>query len=329
VGAAVDSNHLPLRYHLPERCADRAYPIGTLEHQVRCYQACLKRPLEGWNAELLAPWRQIVRAWCHAHQVTERDWTALFNETFAGPESPIQDRIWREVFRDEYPTSLGLHSYTTISELNRFVSELRLSAGDVLVDLGCGRGGPGLWVAAQTGAHLIGIDIAETALKAAQDRARALGIIERAEFHQGSFQDTGLGRASANAVMSIDALLFTPDKQAAVEELARILLPEGRLVITTWDYSRQPVGRPPQVSDHRSILQKAGFEVLGYEETPGWLKQMSRIDELLLAAVDEIAAERGSDPVRVRESIEELDASLACMKRRVFIVAIRKSTELG
>ncbi len=265
----------------------------------------------------------------HACWVTERDWAALFNDTFAGPESPVQARIWRDVFQDEYPAALGLHSYTTTSELNRFVSELRLTPSDVLVDLGCGRGGPGLWVAAQTGAHLIGIDIAETALKAARDRAQALGIAEQAEFRQGSFQDTGLDRASVNAVMSVDALLFTPDKRAAIHELARILMPHGRLVLTTWDYSRQPVSRPPQVPDHRPILHEERFEVLAYEETPEWLQRMTRIDELSLAAVDEIATERGKNPAEVREGIEELDATLACMTRRVFVVAVRDSTELS
>ena len=253
--------------------------------------------------------------------MTARDWATVFNEAFAAPVSPVAARIWSEVLGDEYPAKLDVYSYVSTSELNRFVAELRLSPGDVLADVGCGRGGPGLWVATKTGARLIGIDIAETALKATRERARALGIAERTDFHRGSFQDTGLSNSSIDAVMSIDALLFAPDKLAALRELARILVHRGRLVVTTWDYWRQPVGRPPQVPDHRPILEDAGFDVLAYDETTAWLQRQTRIGELMLLAVDELAAETGSDPVQVRQEVEEMHGRLACMIRRVLFVA--------
>jgi SAM-dependent methyltransferase len=258
---------------------------------------------------------------CHAGKVTGRDWATIFNDAFAAPSSPVAARIWSEVFGDEYPANLDIYSFVSTSELNRFVAELRLSPGEVLADVGCGRGGPGLWVAAKTGARLIGIDIAETALNTARDRALALGIAERAEFHRGSFQDTGLSNSSINAVMSIDALLFAPDKLAAIRELARILVHHGRLVVTTWDYWRQPVGRPPQVPDHRPILEEAGFDVLAYDETTAWLQRQTRIGELMLLTVGELAAETGSDPAQVRQGVEEMHARLACMTRRVLFVA--------
>ena len=61
-----------------------------------------------------------------------------------------------------------------------------------IADLGCGRGGAGLWVAMATGARLIGVDIAANALAAARQRADALDVGERAEFQKGSFEATGL-----------------------------------------------------------------------------------------------------------------------------------------
>jgi len=148
---------------------------------------------------------------CHAEPVTGRDWSTRFNEAFAAPASAVRARIWGEVYGDEYPATLDTYSEVSLSELNRFVVELRLSPGDVFVDVGCGRGGPGLWVAAQAGSRLIGIDIAEAVVNAARVRAVALELADRAEFHRGSFQDTGLSGASVQAVMSVDALLFAPD----------------------------------------------------------------------------------------------------------------------
>ena len=129
----------------------------------------------------------------------------------------------------------------------------------VLVDVRCGRGAAGLWVAAHTSARLTGVDIAASALAAAGRRARSLGLAGRAEFVLGSFESVPQDNGSVDAAMSIDALLFAPDKQAALVEFGRVLRHGGRLVFTSWDYHSQPVGRPPQVADHRPLLVAAGF----------------------------------------------------------------------
>jgi ubiquinone/menaquinone biosynthesis C-methylase UbiE len=253
-------------------------------------------------------------------QGSRRDWQAIFQRTYAGPPSRVSARIWREVLGDEYPAAIDPHSFTTVSELRRFADELRLAPGQVLADVGCGRGGPGLWVAAATGARLVGLDIAENALEAA--RARAAEMAADAEFRLGSFEATGLPDESVHAVMSIDALLFAPSKAAALVELHRILRPGGRLVLTSIDYDRQPVGRPPQVGDHRPLLRAAGFDVRSYDETVDWRRLSRRIYRALLDAVEELAAEDDESVDEVRRNLEEEAATLATMKRRFFAVAV-------
>ncbi len=121
--------------------------------------------------------------------------------------------------------------------------------------------------------------------------------------------------------MSVDALLFAPDKQAALAELGRVLRHGGRLVFTSWDYQSQPACRPPQVDDHRPLLAAAGFLVRAYEETEGWFERQSRIDAGLLAAAEELAAESGDDVEAVRADVEAVHATVATMLRRVFVVA--------
>jgi ubiquinone/menaquinone biosynthesis C-methylase UbiE len=141
------------------------------------------------------------------------------------------------VFGSEYPRGVDPYSFISVSELERIAADVRVGGDEVLVDLGCGRGGPGLWVAAATGARLIGIDIAANALDAARRRAEAMGFDQsRAEFREGSFERTGLPASSVDAVMSVDALLFSSDKAAALSELRWVLHGRGRLVFTSWDY---------------------------------------------------------------------------------------------
>jgi ubiquinone/menaquinone biosynthesis C-methylase UbiE len=253
-----------------------------------------------------------------------KSWTAIFEQDFAGPVSAVEERIWREVYGREYPEGVYPLSYISITELRRFAVEVRTGTGQCLVDIGCGRGGPGLWVAAATGAGLIGIDIAESALAAARHRAGQLGLADRVEYRLGSFEDTGLPDRSAHAVMSVDALLFSPDKAAALAELARIVVPGGRLVLTTWDYHSQPVGRPPQVADHRPLLDKAGFDMVSYGETEAWRERQERIGQALLAAFEELAAESGEEPEDVKTDIAEMNATTAFMIGRVLMVAERR-----
>jgi len=251
----------------------------------------------------------------------ERDWKAEFERTYAGRPSAVAERVWRSVFGDEYPAGLDPFSAVSMSELERIAAESRVGEDDTIADLGCGRGGPGLWVAMATGAGLVGIDISSIALEAARERATALGLDGRARFHERSFEATGLGERSVHALMSIDALLFSTDKAAALAEFRRILRPEGRLVFTSWDYHRQPAGRPPQVEDHRPLLEGAAFEVLTYEETDDWHRRMIETTAGLLENASELAAESGQDVETTTERLREMQATIDCMSRRVLVVA--------
>ena len=77
-----------------------------------------------------------------------RDWRATFDEVFRAATSPVHHRIWRAAYGDEYAEELDSYSHVTRTDLDRIHSELRVAAGDTMADLGCGRGGPGLWLAA-------------------------------------------------------------------------------------------------------------------------------------------------------------------------------------
>jgi SAM-dependent methyltransferase len=165
-------------------------------------------------------------------------------------------------------------------------------------------------VAVTTGADYCAVDIAEPGLAEVRRRAAALRLAGRARTALGSFEALPFGAGEAAAVMSIDALLFTPDKQAAAHELARVLRPGGRLVLTSWDYSRQLAGRPPQVADHRPVLEDAGFRVLAYEETPDWERRHRETDRLLLARIDELAAETGEHPDDVRAWVNQVRSDI-------------------
>ena len=218
---------------------------------------------------------------------------------------------------DEYPSGLDTYSFASKTELRWLAEEV--NAGDVLVDVGCGRGGPGLWVAGTAGATLIGVDVAESALVHARQLADRLDV--DAAFLAGTFENMALGNATADVVMSVDAFLFTPDKRAAFAELARVLRPGGRLAMTSWDYEGQPRNRPPQVADHQPLAEEAGLVVLRYDETDDWFRRCSVFADFLLEHADEAAAEAGTPASGVRAALHEMRESMDLMTRRFLMIA--------
>lgn len=248
------------------------------------------------------------------------DLTDVFNQAHAEPPSPLSTAIWREALGDEYPEGADPYSWVSRSELDAFADVVR-ATGPRLVDVGCGRGGPGLWVAKASGAELIGVDIAQTGLDAATVSALALGV--SAGFRLGSFEDLPVDEGGADVVMSVDAFLFAPDKRAAAHELARVLRPGGRLAMTTWDYHSQPANRPPQVDDHRPLLEAAGFVVERYDDTDDWERRQRHTVVAMLDRAEALAEEAGQPVDDVRASIEDMAATFDCMIRRVLIVARR------
>src|SRR5437763_1863414 len=84
----------------------------------------------------------------------------------------------------------------------------------------------------------------------------------------------------------------------------------SRMELTSWDYHRQPVGRPPQVPDHRPLAEGAGFDVVAYETTEDWRERQRQIGQRLLEAAEDLAAEQGLGVAEIRSSILEMNATL-------------------
>src|SRR5215469_13640935 len=113
-------------------------------------------------------------------------------------------------------------------------SALRLSPGDALLDLACGRGGYGLLIAKATGARLTGVDFSAEALSQAREQAARLGVSD-AVFAVGNLTASGLPDSAFDAVLCTDSIQFPDEPPAAYRELRRVLKPAGRVVLTSWE----------------------------------------------------------------------------------------------
>jgi SAM-dependent methyltransferase len=256
---------------------------------------------------------------------------ASYDAVYAAlPNSPTLRRLWHEYAEGaEFPEEFGHVSFVTLPELRRMAAELRLGHGDTLVDLGCGMGGPALWMARETGARLIGVDFSAVAVEQAGARAVKLDLAGQAQFVVGSFADTGLESDSADGATSEDAIQYAPDKRAAVVEAARILRVGGRFVFTVfeadvhWSVSLPGAGGDP-IDDYRPLLTDAGFSVEIYEEVPGWPEPMTTTYTALLEASDALKHELGV--VAAQAMLVEVSMTLEqrTVRRRVLVAATRR-----
>lgn len=247
-------------------------------------------------------------------------WADAFADAFCAGVTPVEQRVYAAVLGDEHPSELDTYSCLTRGELSRVTGWLADVGPELLVDLGCGRGGPGVWVASRCGARLVGLDVTDAPFADAGVHAEQAGV--DATFQVASLTHTGLADGMADAVLSVDALQFADDALAALEEIVRILRPGGRLALTaaeSVDDLDDAVHEPPRTA---SLARVAGLEVAACDSPLDWPATARRIGEAMLEAADDIAAETGSDPDTVRAALERLTSDRR-QERRIRLFATR------
>ena len=185
---------------------------------------------------------------------------------------------------------------------------LNLAPGQLLVDLGCGRGGYSLEIARQTGARVLGLDFSPVAVAAARGRAVSADTAGCATFCVGDMTAAGV----AEAVVCIETIMFAGAHLDALRECRRILAPGGRLVLTGWEATNLGDERLPQWArriDLMRDLTEAGFEQVDVAGKPAWREAERDLYE------SSIQADAAGDPAieslqaQARRGLELFDSS--------------------
>ena len=165
-----------------------------------------------------------------------------------GRKFPIESGVPRFVERDNYASSFGYQWNLFKSEQLDSVNGTRLSEtrlfsetawtrdwmdGKWILDAGCGAG-RFLDVASTTGAQVVGVDISN-----AVDAARA-SLKDRRNVHlvQASIYELPFRPGVFDGCYCIGVIQHTPDPEASLRSLPRVLKPGGRLAATI--YERKP-----------------------------------------------------------------------------------------
>jgi methylase of polypeptide subunit release factors len=132
----------------------------------------------------------------------EREARAHFQERYAVPTGGVNERIEQSVIGAVW----GANGYTTLDQANDLGCRLDLAPGRRLLDVGTGRGWPGLYLAARTGCTIVGTDMPMAALVVAGRRARAEGMGDRVSLVAAAGADQPFRPGSFDAVVHTDVL---------------------------------------------------------------------------------------------------------------------------
>jgi ubiquinone/menaquinone biosynthesis C-methylase UbiE len=119
--------------------------------------------------------------------------------------------------------------------------------GDHVLDAGCGPGVHSIR-AAKAGLQVHAVDISETMLREARRRVEDAGVADRVAFAREDLTALSLPTASYRYVFSWGVIIHIREIERALDELARVVQPGGRLALyvtnsSAWDFDLETLVR--------------------------------------------------------------------------------------
>jgi len=188
------------------------------------------------------------------------------------------------------------------------VALLQPQAGERLLDIGSGIGGPARWIAAKFDCHITGVDLTPEFCEAAEALNQATGHTDRVRIIRGSALALPVSDGAFDAAYSQNVVMNIADKLLFYREAFRALRPGGRLALANlcagtggepyypvpWATTRETsfLATPDEM---RADLLAAGFEIADFRDTTAAIAEGQRRQRERL--------EQGEKPPRVAADI--------------------------
>ena len=154
------------------------------------------------------------------------------------------------------------------------LDSMNLKAGQQVLDVGCGIGGPARVAASLSDCNVTGIDLVADYIEAAQSLNDLTGLAKKVSCQVGNALDMPFDDAAFDAAFSIHVAMNIKDREGLYGEIARVLKPGA--VFCAYDVMKTgdgdlaypvPWAGGPEVSflvtpdEMKDLLDQAGFEV--------------------------------------------------------------------
>lgn len=209
----------------------------------------------------------------------------LFNSTY----SHFGDRVLDAIRKETFGVDIGQNSWLTVDEYARFLPWLNLAAGQHVLEVASGSGGPALYLARTTGCRVTGIDSNESGVATASRLAVEAGEAGSVRFRVADanaalpFED-----GTFDALLCIDSMNHFPDRLGVLREWRRVLRAGRRALFTDPVVITGPVTNdelalrssigfflfaPPGVNER--LMEQAGLRLIRQEDVTGNAAEVS------------------------------------------------------
>ena len=201
------------------------------------------------------------------------------------------ERAWE--YRGHRSLHLGLYDEShdepgaaSINAMRALSTAAEITAGERVLNIGCGAGEDSVWNAKAHDARVVGVDVGERQLAAAKENAREHGVADRTAFRTDDFHELAtVADDSIDVVWGLEAIAHSPEPRRALKQARRVLDRNGRIAVAdlflTRELTAEERERLTSVNDglgvrvgsiraFRSALSDTGFdEVTIRERTAG------------------------------------------------------------
>jgi len=206
---------------------------------------------------------------------------------------------------------------------------VEVTASDVVLDAGCGMGGSSIWLAANVGCEVLGINITDYQLDVAITAAKRQQLESLARFEVRDYTSTELPSERFTVVWALESVVHAVSKPDFATEAFRLLKPGGRLVLAEYMVRDDPPidsaeaeilkvwlegwAMPSLLSEemYRRVLGSAGFGQVSVRDITDHvlpsLTRLERITKFLLPVAPALRSCR----VITRGQLENARASAA------------------
>jgi SAM-dependent methyltransferase len=164
-----------------------------------------------------------------------------------------------------------------------------LKPGMKILDVGCGIGGPARTLAADFDCQVVGLDITESYVQAAEMLTEKVGLAESVAFKLGNALELEFDSETFDVVWSQNAIMNIENKNKLFQELHRVLRKQGIFAMEAILAGEKPEVRFPVFwADDKSVsfvvgaeqlnqlLVDAGFNPVGWEDVTGTSIELAR-----------------------------------------------------